>query len=162
MSKYYQGELQADLASIKDEKFTAELDQIGREIGYGRAQQVLQILWARYLNEQNYPTNGALSGEPPKQITTKEKVAQLSPEQKLSLARKVLGDTYEEELNLEDRCRMWSILMEQTPVSEGCSLHCYHSEYLFGGETYFVYFELGSKTPGSITLKKTRDWSKKV
>ena len=65
---YYRGDLNADLASLaaSPEAETAiVLDQIAKKIGYGRAQQILQIMWARSLRDQKIPTSGALLPEPP-------------------------------------------------------------------------------------------------
>lgn len=160
--EYYRGNLAEDLLAIKDEALAPELDRIGKQIGYGRAQQILQILWARHLEESNYPTIGALCPKPLK-ISTRDKVKNLSDADHLRILKKVLGDTYEEELGLEERFRMWSHFADQKPISEGNSLHCYHKEYEFGGERYVAYFEFSSslKTPSSMTKKKTRHWSTK-
>lgn len=83
---YYRGNLEEDLASIKDLPEAKELDVLGKALGYGRCQQilrnnervsiqlnrlerslgsircqeVLQILWARFLHESDHPTIGAL------------------------------------------------------------------------------------------------------
>lgn len=60
MALYYDGDLEKDLERVKNEPFWQELDNLGRQMGYGRAQQTLQILWAAYLREKGLPTNGAL------------------------------------------------------------------------------------------------------
>jgi hypothetical protein len=61
MALYYDGDLDKDLDGIKSEgDVIFELDKIGKDIGYGRAQQILQILWAKSLREKGYPTSGAL------------------------------------------------------------------------------------------------------
>jgi hypothetical protein len=63
MSLYYQGDLKSDLdelAKTEDASVLLQLDQIGKSIGYGRSQQILQILWAKHLNELGYSTTGAL------------------------------------------------------------------------------------------------------
>jgi len=67
---YYNGNLATDLESIKNEPLRDTLDAIGKTIGYGRAQQILQILWAQMLNEKDYPTRGALL---PDQLTKGDK-----------------------------------------------------------------------------------------
>ena len=91
---------------------------------------------------------------------TKQKIQNLSEEAKLNIARKVLGDYYEEEIeSIEDRDVIWSILKNLPVISEGCSLHIYHKEYCFEGETYRVYFAIGSNTPFSVTIVKPRDWN---
>lgn len=61
---YYRGDLAADLARIDGESFAPELQRIGKLIGYGRAQQILQVLWAKHLAANGYPTIGALLPEP--------------------------------------------------------------------------------------------------
>ncbi len=66
---YYAGDLEKDLLSIKDDKFTQTLDEIGKSIGYGRAQQMLQILWAKSLKDSGVNTMGALLPEPLTQCT---------------------------------------------------------------------------------------------
>ena len=63
---YYSGNLDADLAMIQNEPFVKELDEIGSQIGYGRSQQILQILWAKKRRDQGLPTVGAFG---PKQGT---------------------------------------------------------------------------------------------
>jgi hypothetical protein len=61
MALYYNGNLEEDLAELKEESAAADLlDAIGKQIGYGHAQQILQVLWAKHLREQGIPTNGAL------------------------------------------------------------------------------------------------------
>lgn len=60
MATYYNGNLQKDLALIGDNECKDELDIIGKKIGYGRAQQILQVLWAQKLKEDGFPTSGAL------------------------------------------------------------------------------------------------------
>jgi len=61
---YYCGDLEKDIASLAGEALAPTLDAIGQQIGYGRAQQILQILWARRLHMQGIPTIGALLPEP--------------------------------------------------------------------------------------------------
>jgi hypothetical protein len=60
MSLYYDGDVDKDIAQIDEKQELAYLDKVGKEIGYGRAQQILQILWARHLRDKGYPTSGAL------------------------------------------------------------------------------------------------------
>ena len=64
MTSYYNGDLEKDLDSLQlnytEHEITKDLDVIGRTIGYGRTQQIVQILWAKYLRESGYPTIGAL------------------------------------------------------------------------------------------------------
>lgn len=65
MSEYYdERNLERDLKDINkhpvDKSASVILDRIGKEIGYGRAQQILQILWAKDLKEQGSPAMGAL------------------------------------------------------------------------------------------------------
>lgn len=63
MALYYEGDLDADLAALeasKDGDFAKDLDKIGFLIGYGRSQQILQLLWARHLREKGLPPSGAL------------------------------------------------------------------------------------------------------
>jgi hypothetical protein len=60
MSLYYDSDLDKDLKQLEDQPLTETLDQIGKLIGYGRAQQIMQVLWARQLREKGYPTSGAL------------------------------------------------------------------------------------------------------
>lgn len=63
---YYRGNLQEDQKLLDVLGTVADtLDNIGRSIGYGRAQQVLQIQWAKYLHEErDLPMMGALLPEP--------------------------------------------------------------------------------------------------
>lgn len=64
MSLYYDGDLDKDLEQLNEFQIEAELskklDEIGKQIGFGRAQQILQVLWAKRLREQGLNTNGAL------------------------------------------------------------------------------------------------------
>lgn len=63
ISVYYNGDLNKDmekLYSTESPYMIQQLDSLGKEIGYGRCQQVLQILWAKYLDEKGYPKQGAL------------------------------------------------------------------------------------------------------
>ncbi len=63
MSLYYNGNLSLDLKLLREEYSEKELDDlvnIGKQIGYGEAQRILQILWAKELCEKGYPTTGAL------------------------------------------------------------------------------------------------------
>jgi hypothetical protein len=60
MATYYDGDIDKDMEKLESEPNAKALDIIGREIGYGRAQQILQVLWANMLREQGLPTNGAL------------------------------------------------------------------------------------------------------
>lgn len=60
---YYQGDLDKDLSSLESEPNQAAIDDlntIGKCIGFGRAQQILQILWAKELRNKGLPTIGAL------------------------------------------------------------------------------------------------------
>ncbi len=70
MSNYYHGDLDADLESIRALGSAEYLDRIGQSIAYGRAQQVLQILWARHLRDKGLPTDGALLPDPYVCLTT--------------------------------------------------------------------------------------------
>ena len=60
MSLYYEGDLDKDLENLQGQPHLASLETIGKEIGYGRAQQILQILWAKHLRDIGMRTNGAL------------------------------------------------------------------------------------------------------
>lgn len=64
MATYYSGDLDSDLSQIANNQIESEaaevLDEIGKQIGYGRAQQILQVLWAKMLCEKGLPTAGAL------------------------------------------------------------------------------------------------------
>ena len=60
MSLYYDGDLDADLKKLEGIEAAKLLDEVGAAIGYGRAQQILQVLWARKLREKEIPTSGAL------------------------------------------------------------------------------------------------------
>lgn len=63
MSLYYDGNLESDLAELEssvDAPALAQLNSLGEVYGYGRCQQILQILWAAKLKEKGYPTSGAL------------------------------------------------------------------------------------------------------
>lgn len=83
---YYNGNLDEDLKSIENLPETKFLDKIGQAIGYGRCRQILQanehlseeltrlkethgsihcqeviqILWAKFLRDSNCPISGAL------------------------------------------------------------------------------------------------------
>lgn len=63
MALYYDGDLDEDLDALeasKDWDFAKDLDRIGLLIGYGRSQQILQLLWARHLREKGLHPSGAL------------------------------------------------------------------------------------------------------
>ena len=63
MGLYYDGNLGWDLKMLREEYSEEELDNIsniGKQIGYGEVQRILQILWAKELDEKGYPTKGAL------------------------------------------------------------------------------------------------------
>ena len=64
MSTYYDGDLEKDLDQLKmnnnENYFSNILNIIGKEIGYGRTQQIVQVLWAKDLRESGYHTTGAL------------------------------------------------------------------------------------------------------
>lgn len=60
MAMYYNGDIEADMKALESEPLAKKLDEIGKEIGYGRAQQILQVLWAKMLSDRGIPTNGAL------------------------------------------------------------------------------------------------------
>lgn len=64
MSVYYDGDIEKDLDAINsrpaEQSCLIELDLIGKHIGYGRAQQILQVLWAANLEKQGLPKSGAL------------------------------------------------------------------------------------------------------
>lgn len=63
MSLYYDGDLDKDLKELKEEYSNFEIESltnIGKHIGYGEAQRILQILWAKALKERGYSTEGAL------------------------------------------------------------------------------------------------------
>lgn len=58
---YYNGtDPMAELSRFGNDAEAAELDKIGRKIGYGRSQQILQLLWAQNLKEQDLPMMAAL------------------------------------------------------------------------------------------------------
>jgi hypothetical protein len=59
-SMYYRGDLDKDLELLRNEPLAQILDTIGNKIGYGRAQQILQIMWAKHLNDNGIPMSGAL------------------------------------------------------------------------------------------------------
>lgn len=44
MARYYKGDLEKDLATIDQIKSTPKLNEIGRVIGFGRAQKVLGLV----------------------------------------------------------------------------------------------------------------------
>lgn len=63
MSLYYCGNVEDDMKKLYkgcDPVIIETLDQLGMSIGYGRCQQILQILWAKQLQDRGLPTNGAL------------------------------------------------------------------------------------------------------
>lgn len=63
MSLYYEGNLEEDLKCVYDTTGTVNtetLKRLGKELGYGRCQQILQVLWAKELKDKGLPTNGAL------------------------------------------------------------------------------------------------------
>jgi hypothetical protein len=60
MAMYYNGDIKADMNALESEPLAKILDAIGKEIGYGRSQQMLQVLWAKSLSDRGLPTNGAL------------------------------------------------------------------------------------------------------
>jgi hypothetical protein len=64
MTTYYNGDLKRDLESIHPNEHADVLKKIGEEVGFGRAQQILQVLWADHLNHQDLGTLGALLPEP--------------------------------------------------------------------------------------------------
>ena len=66
MSTYYNGNVDDDLARIEDWEEPLLLQSLGRKIGFGRCQQILQILWADELRKSGYPTSGALGAKDPK------------------------------------------------------------------------------------------------
>lgn len=60
MSLYYNGNLEEDLKVIETIPESELLDQLGQKLGYGRCQQILQILWAKDLENRGIPVSGAL------------------------------------------------------------------------------------------------------
>lgn len=65
---FYAGDPEAEIQTVlqhpEEEQWVGVLGQIGNGIGFGRAQQILQTLWARKLSQLGYPTVGALLPKP--------------------------------------------------------------------------------------------------
>ena len=102
MTEYYEGDLEKDLLAINDDQFYKPLQSIGESIGYGRAQQILQILWAKSLDEKGISTQGALIPKPPKKYEDLEAEFNIA----LGLLWRLIDHGYIQTFNdeLENQC----------------------------------------------------------
>lgn len=62
---YYCGDLDEDLNKLKQcPELRDTLDDLGKKYGYGRCQQILQVMWAKMLRDNRNNTMGALCPDP--------------------------------------------------------------------------------------------------
>ena len=65
---YYSGNIEAEIKAAMEHpgenQWVGVLNQIGSEIGFGRAQQILQTLWAKKLIASGCPSMGARLPKP--------------------------------------------------------------------------------------------------